>query len=128
MPRESTRRIPRFSLLEGGSDVEVQERGRDLRVTLSGELDRERLARLRRRIAPRLVRRGRRIVLDGSELRHVDYRAVGLLLAWHRELHEFGHDLLISRWNDYLRTILVLGAAPQQPDTAASASGRRVAS
>ena len=128
MPRESTRRTPRFSLLEGGLDFEVQERGPVLRVTLSGELDRERLARLRRRIAPRLVRRGRRIVLDGHGLRHVDYRAVSALLAWHRQLRAFGHDLLLARWNGYLRTILVLGAAPAHPDTNTAASGRRAVS
>ena len=112
MPRESIRRTPCLTLLQGGIDFEVQERGSLLRVTLFGTLDRETLVRLERWIAPRLVERGRRIVLDGRRLHHVDYRTVTPLLGWSRELKGYGHQLLLSGWNSYLKTILLLGDQP----------------
>lgn len=121
MPRESTRWTPRLTLLEGDVGFEVQHQGPVLRVTLLGVFDRDRLARLRRRIAPDLVRRGRRIVLDGRRLRHVDYRTVAPLTAWNAELRSYGHELLLSGWSSYLKTILLLGdaAAAVEPATGA---------
>ena len=118
MPRESTRRTPRLTLLEGGSTFEIQERGSVLRVALLGTLDRERLQGLRRRIAPHLVQRGRRIVLDGQRLRHVDYRVAADLRRWNEELKSFGHALFLGGWSPYLRTLLPLGdAAASAPET-----------
>jgi len=111
MPRESTRWTPRFTLLEGGSDFEIQVRGSVLRVTLLGTLDRNQLVELKRRVAPFLVKRSRRIILDGHRLRHVDYRVAGPLRDWNRALAVFDHSLMLSGWNSYLRTILTLGAA-----------------
>lgn len=112
MPRESTRRPPHLQLLDGGSMFEILERGSVLRVTLSGTLDRERLAELRRRIAPLLVQRGRRIVLDGTHLRHVDYRTASALRLWSDEVRAFDHVLLLAGWSRYLRTLLALGDVP----------------
>jgi len=112
MPRESTRRTPRLTLLEGGSTFEIQERGSVLRVALLGTLDHRRLQELRRRIAPHLVQRGRRIVLDGRRLRHVDYRVAADLRRWNDQLKSFGHALLLGGWSPYLRTLLALGDAP----------------
>jgi hypothetical protein len=116
MPRELTRWTPRFTLLEGGSDFEIQVRGTDLRVTLLGTLDRHQLKCLQRRIAPYLVQRGRRIILDGRRLKHVDFRIAEPLREWNRALSIFDHDLMLAGWNPYLRTILTLG------DTAATST------
>lgn len=126
MPRESTRWTPCLTLLEGGIDFEVQERGSILRVTLLGELDRDTVVRLKRWIAPRLVQRGRRIVLDGRQLHHVDYRAVAPLIAWSDQLRGYGHQLLLSGWSTYLKTILLLGDV--SPSLDSSVPARRAAS
>jgi anti-anti-sigma factor len=119
MPRESTRWTPSMTILKGGIDFEVQERGSILRVTLLGELDRATVVKLKRWIAPRLVERGRRIVLDGRGLRHIDYRAVGPLIAWSGQLRGYGHQLLLSGWSSYLKTILLLGDMTPTLDSAA---------
>lgn len=126
MPRESTRRTPRLTLLEGGSTFEIQERGSVLRVALLGTLDRGRLQELRRRIAPHLVQRGRRIVLDGQRLRHVDYRVASDLRRWNDQLRSYGHALLLGGWSPYLRTLLALGDAPVAAPETAVPTPRRV--
>jgi len=126
MPRELTRWTPRFTLLEGGSDFEIQVRGTDLRVTLLGTLDRNQLSRLQRRIAPYLVQRGRRIVLDGRQLKHVDFRIAGSLRKWNRALAVFDHGLMLSGWNPYLRTILTLGDSDASANVTTATTPRRV--
>lgn len=126
MPRESTRRTPRLTLLEGGSTFEIQERGSVLRVALLGVLDRERLQALRRRVAPLLVQRGRRIVLDGHSLRHVDYRVAADLRHWNEQLKSYGHALLLAGWSPYLRTLLTLGDTPVAAPPASVPTPRRV--
>jgi anti-anti-sigma regulatory factor len=87
-------------------DLEIRERGATVWVALSGVLDAARLALLTRRITPLLQRRGRRIVLDGRRLVHLDYRCVPRLLAWSQGLCAFDHQLLLYGWNAYLRAIL----------------------
>lgn len=105
-PRESIRRHVAFEVLDGGVDFEIRERGATVWITLSGVLDAERLAPLMRRVVPLLHRRGRRVVLDGRRLMHLDYRCVPQLLAWSDGLRAFDHQLLLYGWNAYLRAIL----------------------
>jgi ABC-type transporter Mla MlaB component len=114
MPRESTRRSTRFEVLDGGTCWELEEQGATAWVALSGVLDRDQLQRLIARVRPLLRSRGRRIVLDGRRLRHVDYRAVPALIAWNDGLRAFNHQLLLYGWNGYLRTILAVGDAGQR--------------
>ena len=117
MPRETTRQPPHLHLLEGGLDFEIREHDGDVRVVLSGSLDHDLLARIISATTPRLARRDRRIVLDGSRLAHVDYRAVGTLTDWGRRLRAFGHALLLDGWSPSLRAILVLGGRSCAPAT-----------
>jgi anti-anti-sigma regulatory factor len=109
MPGESTRRPPRLYVLEGGLGFEIRERDGDVRVTLSGVLDRPMLQRLVAAVRPRLRSRDCRIVLDGRGLDHLDFRAVRDLVAWHRGLRDYGHTLLLAGWRPYHRAILILG-------------------
>ncbi len=120
MPRETTRHQPSLQLLEGGLDFEIREHDGDVRVALSGTLDRDKLSRLISLTARRLSRRGRRIILEGGDLEHLDYRAVGDLVDWARDLRTFSHRLMLSDWNTYLRTILVIGARSGWPATPAA--------
>jgi len=108
-----TRKQPDLRVVEGGLTCEIAAREGTVRVALSGILDRRTLAAVRRRVDALLWQRGRRIVLDGARLIHVDYRAVADLLAWRRDLAPYGHRLLLSRWSSYLRTILLLGAGAE---------------
>ncbi len=114
MPRESTRRSTKFEVLDGGTSYELHEQGATAWVALSGVLDRDRLQGLIGRVRPLLRSRGRRIVLDGRRLRHIDYRAVPALIAWSDGLRAFNHELLLYGWNDYLRTILSVGDGGQR--------------
>jgi ABC-type transporter Mla MlaB component len=120
MPRETTRQSTRQEA--GGSHMEMEIRQTDqaVWVALSGILDRVGVDRLVGRVAPQLHRNGVRIVLDGSRLTHLDYRATSFLLAWNRKLRSYGHQLYLHGWSDYLKAILVmedwdteLGAVPR---------------
>ena len=108
-PRETVRTPVRLAVVRGGLAAECTVRDDAVRVALSGTLDRSTLRSVRRRVEQRLWRRGLCVELDGRRLRHVDYRAAGDLLAWHRDLKAYGHRLLLVGWSRYLRTILVLG-------------------
>lgn len=125
MPGEQTRRPPRLQVLEGGLDFEIRERDGTVRVALSGALDRAMLGRIAAAVAPRLVRRGRAVVLDGRRLNHVDYRCAADLAAWQRVLRPYGHRLLLSGWSVFHRTLLILGGMPGEPprDAAGRLSG-----
>ncbi|MBU0741835.1 STAS domain-containing protein [bacterium] len=115
MPRETTRQPLYLHLLEGGLDFEIREHDGDVRVVLSGSLDRNLLADIISTLTPRLARRDRRIVLDGSRLAHVDFRAVETLVDWGRRLRAFGHTLVLDGWSPYLRAILILGGRSYAP-------------
>jgi len=127
MPRETTRQPPHLHLLEGGLDFEIRERDGAVRVVLSGSLDHDLLRRVKTVTAPRLCRRGRRIVLDGRRLDHVDYRVVAALIDWARDLRVYGHGLYLEGWRPYLKAILALGARPDAPATATETIGPVVA-
>jgi len=124
MPRELTRQLVRQEALGGRLEITVRHRERAVWVSLSGILDRQGVDRLISRVAPRLARRGCRIILDGTRLTHLDYRATHGLLAWNRKLRDHHHQLFLHRWNDYLKAILVmedwdreLGAMPVEPSS-----------
>ena len=124
MPRELTRQLDRQEALGSRLDISVRHTERAVWVSLSGILDRQGVARMISRVAPRLARRGCRIILDGQRLSHLDYRATHGLLAWNRKLRDHHHHLYLHGWNDYLKAILVmedwdreLGATPTGPST-----------
>ncbi len=111
MPRELARQSVRQEA--AGShletlEVEVRQTDRTVRVTLSGSLDRAGVRRLVSRVAPMLLGRGWRIILDGSRLSHLDYRATSSLVMWNRQLRQFRHQLYLHGWSDYLKAILVM--------------------
>jgi MFS superfamily sulfate permease-like transporter len=118
--------------MDAGSrmDIEVRHTERAVWVALSGILDRQGMDKMISRVAPRLARRGCRIILDGTRLTHLDYRATHGLLAWNRKLRDHHHQLFLHGWSDYLKAILVmedwdreLGAAPIEPSTWRHLSG-----
>lgn len=111
MPRESTRQFVPADTTSAQPDhlqIRLSQAERTVRVTLSGTLDREGVARLIARVSGQLDRRGYRIILDGSGLAHLDFRATGELIRWHRKLRDFEHQLYLQNWSDYLKAILVM--------------------
>ena len=124
MPRELTRQLVRQEAAGSILEIEVRHTERAVWVALSGILDRQGVERMISRVAPRLADRGCRIVLDGTRLTHLDYRATHGLLVWKRRLRDHHHQLLLHGWSDYLKAILVmedwdreLGAMPTGPST-----------
>jgi len=108
MPRESTRQTTRQEAVSTNLEIRVTHKERTVRVALSGILDRAGVNALAGRVAPGLAGRGCRIILDGSGLSHMDYRATVALIAWNRRLRAFRHQLYLQGWNDYLKAILVM--------------------
>jgi ABC-type transporter Mla MlaB component len=101
------------------TEIEIRQNDKAVWVTLSGILDRVGVERLISRVTLRLERRGCRIVLDGSRLTHLDYRATAALIDWNRRMRAFHHQLYLHGWSDYLKAIVVmedwdreLGATP----------------
>ena len=130
MPRELTRQLDVRTDAGSRMEIKVRHTERAVWVSLSGILDRDGVERLISRVAPRLARRGCRIILDGTRLTHLDYRATHGLVAWNRKLRDHHHQLLLHRWSDYLKAILVmedwdleLGAVPNQPSTWGALAG-----
>lgn len=118
-PREMTRLPGRQEAAGNHTEIEIRQGDKAVWVTLSGILDRAGMEKLIARVTPRLESRGVRIVLDGSRLSHLDYRATGALIAWNRRLRAFHHQLYLHGWSDYLKAIVVmedwdreLGATP----------------
>ncbi len=111
MPRELARQSARQEA--AGShleilEVEVRQTDRTVRVTLSGILDRQGVEKIIGRVAPRLLGRGCRVVLDGTQLAHLDYRATASLVGWNRKLRQFNHQLFLQGWSHYLKAILLM--------------------
>jgi len=127
MPRELTRQFVPAEITPAHPDplqIRISQSERTVRVSLSGTLDRAGVANLSNRVTARLVSRGYRIILDGSRLVHLDFRATGDLIRWHRRLRDFDHQLYLKDWSDYLKAILViedwgreLGSAGSEPST-----------
>lgn len=111
MPREMARQSVRQEAAgnhRNTLEVEVRQTDQTVRVTLSGILDRQGVGKLISRVTPALRGRGDRIILDGSRLTHLDYRATGQLVAWNRRLRLFGHQLMLLQWSAYLKAILLM--------------------
>jgi anti-anti-sigma regulatory factor len=89
-------------------EIQVRRMDRAVWVSLSGILDRDGMTALANRVAPGLAGRGARVVLEGSGLTHMDYRATRSLVAWHRHLRRRGHALFLQGWSDYLKAILAM--------------------
>jgi hypothetical protein len=124
MSRELTRQLERRTDAGTRMEIKVRHSERAVWVSLSGILDRNGVESLISRVAPRLARRGCRIILDGTRLTHLDYRATHGLVAWNRKLRDHHHQLLLHKWSDYLKAILVmedwdleLGTMPTEPST-----------
>ena len=108
MPRELTRQSVRQEAGGIQLDIEVSSKDLTVRVALSGVLDQDGLQRVKLRVARLLLGRGCRVVLDGSGLTHMDYRSTRDLIRWNRNLRQFGHQLFLISWNDYLKAILCM--------------------
>ena len=108
MPRELTRQSVRQEAAGSDLEITVRQDDRTVWVALSGILDRRGVANLMSRVAPLLASRGCRIVLDGTRLVHLDFRATHGLVAWSRRLRDFHHQLYLKGWSDYLKAILVM--------------------
>ena len=109
MPRELTRQEPQLRIVNGGLDYEIIDCGNSVRVVLSGSFDLIQLGSVINKIKPHLIQRNRRLILDGSELSHVDYRIIGTLTSWNALLCSFGHKLLLANWSNLHKTILLVG-------------------
>jgi hypothetical protein len=105
--RQSARQEAAGSHLET-LEVEVRQTDRTVRVALSGVLDRAGVQRLVGKVAPCLAGCGWRVILDGSRLVHLDFRATESLLQWNRHLGRYSHQLFLHCWSDYLKAILVM--------------------
>ena len=111
MPRELTRQFVRIKKAPARLDnlqIQVSCVERTVWVALSGILDRTGVENVISRVAPQLVSRGCRIVLDGSRLTHLDFRATHSLIRWNRQLRDYDHHLYLKEWSDYLKAILVM--------------------
>ncbi len=108
MPRELTRQSVRQEAAGSHLEIEVKHKERTVRVTLSGILDQQGVEKITARVAPRLLGRGCRVILDGSQLSHLDYRATRSLVQWNRKLRQFHHQLFLLGWSDYLKAILLM--------------------
>ncbi len=111
MPREMARQSVRQEA--AGShrenlEIKVRHTDRAVRVSLSGILDRNGLEKVIGRVAPRLIGRGCKVVLDGSQLTHLDYRVTSQMVRWNRKLRQFGHQLFLQGWSPYLKAILLM--------------------
>jgi hypothetical protein len=104
LARQSTRQDAARSCFE----LDVRQTDRTVRVTLSGILDGQGVEKMVGMVAPRLASRGFRVIVDGSGLTHLDYRATASLVRWNRNLRAFHHQIFLSGWNDYLKAILLM--------------------
>ncbi len=108
MPRELTLQSVGQEATGSHLEIKVKHTDRAVRVTLSGILDRDGLHKLVRVTGRHLAGRGHRVILDGQALSHMDYRLAGDLVRWNHELGQFGHQLYLHRWSDYLKAILCM--------------------
>lgn len=112
-------------------ETRIARRDGQIRVSLGGILDGEGLADLMRRVSLALPGRGATVILDGSGLRHIDYRCVQPLVTWSRQLRAYRHQVRLVAWNDYLQAILAMedwdGELDRAPAAAAAPSWQAVA-
>ncbi len=111
MPRETTRQFVRHETTSARPNhlqIQVSHSEKSVRVSLSGILDRQGVEQLISRVAPCLLTRGCRVILDGNRLTHLDFRATRRLIRWNRHLRDFQHQLYLKEWSNYLKAILVM--------------------
>ena len=108
MPREATRQSAHRMEAEGRLQIRISQKDSTVRVVLSGILDSQGVERIVAGTTPLLLRRGYRVILDGSGLAHLDYRATRQLIRWNRHLRRFRHRLFLLNWSDYLKAILCM--------------------
>jgi len=109
MPRELTLQPVRQEAASSHLAIEIRHTDRAVRVTLSGILDHDGFKTLVATLGRHLSGRGHRVILDGRGLSHMDYRITGELTRWNRTMRQFGHQLLLQGWSDYLKAILCMG-------------------
>ncbi len=111
MPREMARQFDYAESTPAHLDhlqIRVSQFERTVRVSLSGTLDCQGVEKMISLVMPQLLSRGCRIILDGSRLTHLDFRATHSMIRWNRRLREFNHQLYLKEWSDYLKAILVM--------------------
>ncbi|MBU8870477.1 MAG: hypothetical protein KOO60_06400 [Gemmatimonadales bacterium] len=108
MPREMARQSAWQDTASTSLSIQVKQVDRTVRVTLSGTFDQPGMERLVAQVAPRLGETGCRIILEGINLTHLDYRVTPQLIRWNRMLGQFRHQLFLQGWNDYLKAILCM--------------------
>jgi ABC-type transporter Mla MlaB component len=108
MPGEGIRTAGGHMGTRGWPEFRITVQGRTVRIHLAGILDRAGVQRLIRAATPILGERDFSVTLDGSRLRHLDYRCVAMLLRWRRSLRSYGHRLHLAGWNGYLTAILAM--------------------
>ena len=106
--RELTRQSARQEAARNCFELDVRQKDRTVRVTLSGILDGQGVEKMVGLVAPRLTSRGFRVIVDGAGLTHLDYRATASLIRWNKNLRAYHHQLFLSGWNDYLKAILLM--------------------
>ena len=108
MPREMARQSAWQEPAGSSLNIQVKQIDRTVRVTLSGILDQQGMEQLPAVVAPRLRETGCRIILEGENLTHLDYRVTRSLIRWNRNLGQFRHQLYFQGWSDYLKAILCM--------------------
>ncbi len=108
MPREMARQSAWQDIGNTNLSITVKQVDRTVRVTLSGLFDQPGMEKLASLVAPRLQETGCRIILEGENLTHLDYRVTPSLIRWNRTLRQFRHQLFLQGWNDYLKAILCM--------------------
>ncbi len=108
MPREMARQSAWQDSANTSLSIEVKQVDRTVRVTLSGIFDQPGMEELASKVAPRLQETGCRVILEGENLTHLDYRVTRQLIRWNRTLGQFRHQLFLQGWNDYLKAILCM--------------------
>ncbi len=108
MPREMARQSVWIEAKSSNLSIQVQQKDRTVRVTLSGIFDQPGMQQLAARVAPVLAETGCRVILEGERLTHLDYRVTRSLIRWNRNLKQFRHQLYLQGWNDYLKAILCM--------------------
>ena len=108
MPSEGIRLPQATSLIGSEPGPRITIQGRTVRIHLAGILDREGVRHLVREAGRHLVEQDLLVVLDATQLQHLDYRCVPQLLSWRRQLRSYRHRLHLVGWNAYLRAILAM--------------------
>lgn len=89
--------------------IEIEDDKTASVVTLDGEVDAVTVQKFQRALAPLLNKRPANIVLDCSQLRYLNSRAIGLLVQSHRRAMVNDGKLILIGVNDKLMRTLDMG-------------------